>query len=72
MPVLSGRSEYAGYSGGVARGLVFVVDDDQAVCRALSALIESAGYEARCFSAGADFIEAARTVRPAQGSRECG
>lgn len=37
---------------------VFVVDDDAAVCTALSVLIESAGYAARCYTSGEAFIDA--------------
>jgi FixJ family two-component response regulator len=45
-----------------ARGVVFVVDDDESVCRALSVLIESAGYETRCFTSGGAFVAASRKV----------
>jgi FixJ family two-component response regulator len=45
-----------------ARDLVFVVDDDESVCRALSVLIESAGYETRWFTSGAAFVAASRSA----------
>ena len=46
----------------VVRDLVFVVDDDEAVCTALSMLIESAGYRTRSFTSGAAFLDVARSV----------
>jgi FixJ family two-component response regulator len=42
--------------------LVFVLDDDEAVCTALSMLIESAGYATRCFTSGASFLDAVRSA----------
>jgi FixJ family two-component response regulator len=42
--------------------LVFVVDDDEAVCTALAVLIESAGYRTRRFTSGEAFLDAATSV----------
>jgi FixJ family two-component response regulator len=36
--------------------IVYVVDDDEGVCRALQALIESFGWEARIYSDGEEFL----------------
>jgi FixJ family two-component response regulator len=37
---------------------VFVVDDDEAVCRALGRLIRAAGYEVACFESAQAFLSA--------------
>jgi len=36
--------------------IVFVVDDDESVCKALNRLIRSAGYEARVFTSALEFL----------------
>ncbi len=36
---------------------VFVVDDDEQVRESLAALIQSAGFEPRCFASGVEFLE---------------
>ena len=36
---------------------VFVVDDDEQVRESLAALIQSAGFTARCFASGVEFLE---------------
>ncbi len=41
-----------------------MVDDDQAVRRALSRLIRSLGFEAEAFASGQDFLAALETRRP--------
>jgi FixJ family two-component response regulator len=43
---------------------VAVVDDDEAVRRALSRLVRSLGFEAEAFASGEDFLEALETRRP--------
>ena len=47
-------------------GLVYIVDDDPSVRRALSRLAQSAGFEARGFATGSDFLTAERP-----GGRAC-
>ena len=44
-----------------ASPVVAIVDDDDAVCRALAALLGSAGHRTRCFSSGRAFLDAAAT-----------
>jgi FixJ family two-component response regulator len=43
---------------------VAVVDDDEAVRRALSRLVRSLGFEAEAFASGEDFLAALETRRP--------
>ncbi len=43
---------------------VAVVDDDEAVRRALARLVRSLGFEAEVFSSGEDFLTALATRRP--------
>ena len=38
-------------------GRVFVIDDDPSVCRGLSRLLRSAGYETELFHSAADYLE---------------
>ncbi len=38
-------------------GLVFVLDDDEAVCKALSRVIKSAGYRVQAFSSARAFLD---------------
>src|SRR5258708_30764549 len=44
--------------------MVFVVDDDPAVCTALKRLIRSVGIEALTFTSGGDFLRATRPDVP--------
>ncbi len=44
--------------------MVFVVDDDPAVCTALKGLIRSVGIEALTFTSGGDFLRATRPDVP--------
>jgi FixJ family two-component response regulator len=37
--------------------IVFVVDDDPGVRKALARLLQAAGFEVRCFSSSADFLK---------------
>ena len=41
-----------------AAAIVFVVDDDASVCRALERLLRSAGYHVRTFDAAREILEA--------------
>lgn len=43
---------------------VFVVDDDEAVCRALRLLIKSAGMKAQTYSSAEQFLDAYKPSRP--------
>ena len=45
--------------------VVYVVDDDESVCRALSRLFRSVGLEARTFPSATSFIDYAPPDRPA-------
>jgi FixJ family two-component response regulator len=45
--------------------VVYIVDDDPSVRRALERLAQSAGFEARGFATGSDFLAAERADRPA-------
>ncbi len=47
------------------RQIVFVVDDDQAVCAALRRLIHSVGIEVQTFASAQDFLRATRPEVPA-------
>lgn len=47
------------------RRIVYVVDDDQAVCTALRRLIHSVGIEVQTFSSAQDFLHATRPGAPA-------
>jgi len=47
------------------RRIVYVVDDDQAVCTALRRLIHSVGIEVRTFASAQDFLHATRPGAPA-------
>ena len=38
-------------------GMVFVIDNDASVCRGLSRLLRSAGYETEAFHSAADYLE---------------
>lgn len=42
----------------MTRGVVYIVDDDEAMRESLLALVESAGWSARGFQSGADFLGA--------------
>jgi FixJ family two-component response regulator len=46
-------------------GLVFVVDDDLSVRRALSRLLRAEGYEVRTFATAGEFLAYTRPSRPA-------
>lgn len=43
---------------------VAVVDEDEAVCQSLAELVESAGYAARTFASGQDFLSSDRRPGP--------
>ncbi len=43
--------------GDVSEGRVFVIDNDPSVCRGLSRLLRSAGYETEIFHSAADYLE---------------
>jgi FixJ family two-component response regulator len=45
--------------------MVFVVDDDASMCKALDFLIRSAGLHVKTFSSGQEFLQYKRTERPA-------
>src|ERR1700747_1462717 len=47
------------------RRIVYVVDDDQAVCTALRRLIHSVGIEVQTFASAQDFLHASRPGAPA-------
>jgi FixJ family two-component response regulator len=47
-----------------ARPLIAIVDDEESVRRALGRLMMSAGYRARVFSSGAEFLTSLATDRP--------
>jgi FixJ family two-component response regulator len=47
------------------RGLVFVVDDDLSVRRALSRLLRAEGYDVCTFATAGEFLAYARPPRPA-------
>jgi FixJ family two-component response regulator len=40
--------------------MIFVIDDDQSVLRAIVLLLRSAGFDARAFSSGAEFLAQSR------------
>jgi FixJ family two-component response regulator len=46
-------------------GVLYIVDDDPSVRRALERLAQSAGFEARGFATGTEFLEADRAEGPA-------
>jgi len=50
--------------GSVSRPLVFVVDDEPLLARALCAMLRRPGYEARAFATGPSAIEALGRIRP--------
>ncbi len=43
---------------------IFVVDDDEAMCRMIQSLVESVGLRAEVYSSARDFVEAYRADRP--------
>ena len=47
-----------------AEGLVYVVDDDEAVRESLSVMLEAKSYTVRTFGLARDFLVAAPTLRP--------
>jgi FixJ family two-component response regulator len=47
------------------KGVVFVVDDDPSMRRALDSLLRSVGHEVRLFSSAPEFMQAARGDTPA-------
>lgn len=47
-----------------ADGVIYVVDDDEAVRDSLSILLEASGYTVRAFAAATEFLAAAPTLRP--------
>jgi FixJ family two-component response regulator len=47
-----------------ARTLVFVVDDEEAVRKALRRLLSASGLDARVFADGASFVDAVAVHRP--------
>jgi FixJ family two-component response regulator len=47
------------------KGIVFVVDDDPSMRRALESLLTSVGHEVRMFSSAPEFMQAARKDAPA-------
>ncbi|WP_367026991.1 response regulator [Methylococcus sp. ANG] len=44
--------------------LIAIVDDEEAVCKALQRLMRSAGFAAETFNSGADFLDSLRTRLP--------
>ena len=48
-----------------ARGLVYVVDDDEAVAVAMSRVLQAAGFEAQHFTSAAAFLGRRTDDRPA-------
>jgi len=44
--------------------LVAIVDDEKAVCRAVSRLVISAGFESETFSSGEEFLRSCRERTP--------
>jgi FixJ family two-component response regulator len=50
---------------GEDRGIVFIVDDDAPMRRALARLTEGAGFRTRGFTSGAEFLAADHGSRPA-------
>ena len=46
------------------RSLVAIVDDEKAVCRAVSRLVISAGFESETFSSGEEFLRSCRERTP--------
>lgn len=48
-----------------SESVVYVVDDDEAICDSLLAVLESAGYEARAFQSAAEFLKNCDPARPA-------
>jgi FixJ family two-component response regulator len=48
-----------------SRGLVFVVDDDEAVARAMGRMLTAAGFETRVFTSAGAFLERHETHGPA-------
>ena len=48
-----------------ANGIVYIVDDDASMRRALERLADSAGFEARAFASGMEFLGAPHTDGPA-------
>jgi FixJ family two-component response regulator len=46
------------------RRLVAIVDDEKAVCRAVSRLVISAGFESETFSSGEEFLRSCRERTP--------
>ena len=46
---------------------VFIVDDDESVCRALTRLIQSAGYRVKAFSSASAFLDALNALNADTG-----
>jgi FixJ family two-component response regulator len=46
------------------RAVVYIVEDDSSVRRALQRLVRSAGYETRGFSSGGEFLTSEHAFRP--------
>ncbi|HKQ30417.1 MAG TPA: response regulator [Burkholderiales bacterium] len=46
------------------RATIFIVDDDQSVCRSLARVLSLQGYGVRCFGSASDFLESACVDRP--------
>jgi two-component system, LuxR family, response regulator FixJ len=46
-------------------GIVYIVDDDASMRRALERLADSAGFETRAFATGMEFLDAQHTDGPA-------
>jgi FixJ family two-component response regulator len=47
-----------------ARPLVAVVDDEEAICRAMMRLLSAAGHDVATYSSGAGFLDSLRDRRP--------
>ena len=48
----------------IGSSYVYIVDDEESVREAISFLLTSAGYQARCFSSAAEFMAARALLRP--------
>jgi FixJ family two-component response regulator len=46
------------------RGLVAIVDDEKAVCRAIGRLVTSAGFESEIFTSAEEFLRSCRERKP--------
>jgi FixJ family two-component response regulator len=63
--VLESKNKHRGGTSIVEkRRLVAIVDDEKAVCRAVSRLVISAGFESETFSSGEEFLRSCRERTP--------